>query len=389
MTARTHLQRAIGLLAAVVVISLLVGSLLGQPILLGYVATGSMEPTMAAGDGFIAVPSAVSGDVEVGDVVVYDARELHDGGLTTHRVVDETEEGYVTAGDANPFTDQDGDEPPVSDAQIVATALQVNGEVVTIPHLGTVVMTAQDVVGTVYEDVSSILGLTTTVDSDGIGAMFVAVGIAMFGFGILLDRFGPAGRQTTRSRRRENVVGFWVALGLVLLVLVTFATAAMVIPSGTTEYGIVSTDSPTDDPQVLAPGESAELTRTIDNAGYVPVVVVYETGSETAAVDPSWQTVGVRSTAEATVSLTAPHETGQYTRHVEEHRYLAVLPPSLLVSLHAIHPLAAIAAVNAVVVGGVVVLVIALFGTADFRLRSAGDHVSLSKRLERKLRKWL
>src|SRR6056297_3527746 len=143
MTASTIVSRALGYAAALFVILLLVGQLLGQPILLGYVATGSMEPTMDAGDGFVAIPSAVSGDVEEGDVVVFQARELHDGGLTTHRVVDETEGGYVTKGDANPFTDQDGGEPPVTDGQIVANALQIEGTVVTIPHLGTVVMGIQ------------------------------------------------------------------------------------------------------------------------------------------------------------------------------------------------------------------------------------------------------
>ncbi len=93
MTARAFLERGVTVVIALIVVALLVGQLLGQPILLGYVATGSMEPTMSAGDGFVAIPSVVSGEVEEGDVVVYDARELHDGGLTTHRVVEVTDEG--------------------------------------------------------------------------------------------------------------------------------------------------------------------------------------------------------------------------------------------------------------------------------------------------------
>ena len=74
MTASTIVSKALGYAAALFVILLLVGQLLGQPILLGYVATGSMEPTMDAGDGFIAIPSAVTGDVQEGDVVVFQAR---------------------------------------------------------------------------------------------------------------------------------------------------------------------------------------------------------------------------------------------------------------------------------------------------------------------------
>ncbi|ADB62371.1 peptidase S26B, signal peptidase [Haloterrigena turkmenica DSM 5511] len=389
MTGTTLLKRTLGLGVALVVVLLLVGQLLGQPILLGYVATGSMEPAMDAGDGFVAVPSLVDSSVEQGDVVVFEARELHGGGLTTHRVVGETEEGYVTKGDANPFTDQDSGEPHVTDGQIVAKAWQVNGEVVTIPLLGTAIMGVQGVVESAYESVAPVVGLTTTGDSEGLGAALVAVGVALLGFGTVFERLGPARREIHRSRSRENVIAFWTALGLVLLVFVTFATAAMVVPAGTTEYELVSTDSPTDDPQVIAPGETTELTRTVDNAGYLPIVAVHEPGSNNVAIDPPTQTVGIRSSGETTVSLTAPDETGSYTRHVGEYRYLAVLPPAAIVWLHGLHPLAAIAAVNGVIVGLAVAIVLVVFGHNDLRVRSAGDHIPVSTRLERKLRKWL
>ncbi|ELY45004.1 signal peptidase I [Natronorubrum sulfidifaciens] len=389
MTSTTLLKRALGVVVALAIVLLLVGQLLGQPILLGYVATGSMEPTMDAGDGFVAIPSAVTGSVTDGDVVVFEARELHGGGLTTHRVVGETSEGYVTKGDANPFTDQDGGEPHVTDGQIVAKAWQVNGEVVTIPHLGTAIMGVQNTAAAAAGTIGSVLGLTTSPDSEGIGSLLVAVGVALLGFGVLLERIGPARREKKRSRSRENVLAFWTTLGLVLLVFVTFATAAMVVPSGTTEYEVVSTETPEDNPQILAPGETGELTRTIDNAGYLPIVVVHEARSNNVETDPPWQTVGLRSSGETTVSLTAPETTGEYTRHVSEHRYLAVLPPSLLVWLHGLHPLVAIAAVNGVIVGVAVTIVLVVFGRGDLRLRSAGRHVPLSTRLKRKLRKWL
>ncbi|MXV64626.1 signal peptidase I [Natronorubrum sp. JWXQ-INN-674] len=387
MTGNSLLKQTLGAVIALALILLLVGQLLGQPILLGYVATGSMEPTMNAGDGFVAIPSVLTGSVDEGDVVVFQARELHGGGLTTHRVVGETDEGYVTKGDANPFTDQDGAEPHVTDGQIVAEAWQVNGEVVTIPHLGSAIMGVQSTAESASGTIAPVLGLTTSADSEGLGALLVAAGVALLGFGTLLDRLGPGRRETTRTRSRQNVIAFWTALGLVLLMFVTFATAAMVVPSGTTEYGLVSTETPEDDPQILAPGETGELTRTIENAGYLPIVVVHEAESRNVATDPSTQTIGIRSSGETTVQLTAPETTGEYTRHVGEYRYLTVLPPSVLVWLHGLHPLAAIAAVNGVIVGVAVAVVLVLFGHNDLRMRSGGSHVSLSTRLERKFRK--
>ncbi|SER26519.1 signal peptidase I [Natrinema salaciae] len=388
MTATALVKRSVALVVALVVILLLVGQLLGQPILLGYVATGSMEPTMDAGDGFVAIPSAVTGPVEEGDVVVFQARDLHGGGLTTHRVVDETDEGYVTKGDANPFTDQDGGEPHVTDGQIVAEALQIHGEVVTVPHLGTAIMGVQQFTARAYGTIASAFGLTSTASSNGLGSMLVAVGVAMLGFGTLVERLGPARRDVTRSRSRDNVIAFWTALALVLLVFVTFATAAMVVPSGTSEYELVSTETPDDNPQIVAPGATTELTRTVDNAGYLPIVVVHEPESGGIETDPDRQTVGIRDRGETTVTLSAPEETGSYTRHLGEYRYLAVLPPSVLVWLHGVHPLAAIAAVNGVIVGVAVAIVLAIFGSGDIRFRSAGAHVPFSTRLERKLRNW-
>ncbi|ADD07285.1 peptidase S26 domain protein (plasmid) [Natrialba magadii ATCC 43099] len=383
---RALLSRALGLVLTLVIVALLLGQLLGQPILLGYVATGSMEPTMDAGDGFIAVPSAISGSPAEGDVVVFDAIDLHGGELTTHRIVGETDEGYITAGDANPFTDQDADEPPVSDEQIVAHALQVNGEVVTIPYLGSAIMGVQSVIESVFGTVTATLGVTAVFNADNAGALLVGVGIALLGFGVLLETVGPRKRDTRRSRSRPNILGIWATIGLVLLVFVTFATASMVLPSGTIAFGVGSATTPSENPQVAEPGELVEIEHETENSGYLPIVVTREPGHETVNANPEWQTISPRSSDAATVTAVAPAETGEYTRHVEEHRYLLVLPPTLLVWLHSLHPLVAIAAVNGVIVGITVALMIALFGTTDLRLRNPGGSLPLLTRLRRKFR---
>jgi signal peptidase I len=372
------------IILAVALLSLVFGQLLGQPVLLGYVTTGSMEPTIDAGDGFIAVPSVVTGEPKPGDVVTFEASELHDGGLTTHRIVGETEEGYITQGDANPFTDQDGGEPPVTDGQIVVTALQVGDTVVTIPHLGTAVMEIQSGLDSAYSGVASTLGFTATTDDRGGGAVLVGLGVVLVGLSIL---FGT-GREVHRSTVRENVLAVRVAIAIVLVVLVSLATLAMVVPAGVYEYEVVSTTEPTDDPQVLAPGETGELTRTVDNAGLMPTVVIVDAQSPGIVSDPDRLTVGVRGEAETTVSVTAPEETGEHVRHVGEYRYLLVLPPPIIEALHEIHPLVAIAAVDAVIVFVVIAAMLAMLGSGEIRFRRPGDHVSTMRRIERKLRKW-
>jgi signal peptidase I len=58
---------------APLVLAIVAGHLLGVPVALSYVETGSMEPTIGTGDGFVAILAAVSGPIEEGDVVVFDA----------------------------------------------------------------------------------------------------------------------------------------------------------------------------------------------------------------------------------------------------------------------------------------------------------------------------
>ena len=79
----------------VLAVALVVGQLLGQPVLVSYVRTGSMEPTIDAGDGFVPLPTAVVGPPETGDVVTFRAKQLQGGGLVTHRIgCEEAAEAY-------------------------------------------------------------------------------------------------------------------------------------------------------------------------------------------------------------------------------------------------------------------------------------------------------
>ncbi|NHN48616.1 signal peptidase I [Halostella sp. JP-L12] len=372
MTLRSAATAAFEAVAVVVIVSLLVGQALGQPMLLGYVATDSMEPTIEAGDGFVAVPSALAGDVEEGDVIVFEARTLHGGGLTTHRVVDETPEGYVTRGDANPFTDQDSDEPPVGDAQVRAKALQVGGSVVTIPHLGTAIMAVEGAVATVAGPVAGA----------GVGGVLVAVGLLLFA---IAGVTGKQERATSRTRRRPGVIDRRVLFGLLLLVVVVPTTAAMLVPSGATEYGVVVGDRTEEDPLAVEPGERATVTYEVHNDGAVPTLVLLEPASDGVSIETRRHGVPAGGTAATTVTLDGGDAEGEYRRAVSERRYLAVLPASTLTALHRVHPLLAVAAVDAVVGALAGVLAAAAVGVGDQRLRSTAGARSAVARLRRRL----
>ena len=139
MNFRFYISSLITLFIAVLVVSILAGSILGVPLGIAFVETGSMSSTMEPSDGFVALPPALLGGVNEGDIVTFNAQQIENGRLTTHRVVGKTPEGYITRGDANPFNDQQAGEPPIPRDRIVAEALQINGQVVVIPNLGEIV----------------------------------------------------------------------------------------------------------------------------------------------------------------------------------------------------------------------------------------------------------
>ncbi|WP_251343385.1 signal peptidase I [Haloplanus halophilus] len=367
MSPRRILSLAVELLVVVLIVSLLAGQVLGQPVLLSYVETGSMSPTMEPGDGFVAVPSSLTGPPERGDVIVFRAEQIQGGGLTTHRVVRETDRGYITRGDGNPFTDQDGDEPPVKDAQIVAEALQVGGTVLVIPNLGTAVVGIQDVVGGVQRWLAIAFGMQSLLGSQGL--IYLAFGVTAIAYVLdLLIGSDRTGRE--RSRSRDDGLSSRLLLAGMALLVVSTATAAMVVPAGPQQFAIISAEFESDRPTTIPQGESSSLDYTVPNTGLVPVYVYLEPGSDGVEIDPRRVYVAGRASAEATMTIHAPPETGYYRRYMVEHRYLALLPGNVVDALYRLHPWTPIVAIDLLLGGSVYLLGRVLVGSGRIRSRS-------------------
>ncbi|MEZ3145343.1 S26 family signal peptidase [Halobaculum sp. MBLA0143] len=333
-------------------VALVVGQLLGQPVLVSYVRTGSMEPTIDAGDGFVPLPTAVTGPPEEGDVVTFRARQLQGGGLVTHRIVDRTDRGYVTRGDANPFTDQDGEEPPVKRTQIVAVAAEAGSGVVVIPELGTVVQAIGGALGTIQRYAAAYTGLRSLMGLTGVG---YGLGL-LSAIGYVVDVVTRSRRETderdrTPDRDRGGTDGQRY-LRVFTAIIVVAATGTMLLPSGPTEYGVVSAEFDSDQPSVIPAGETREQAVRLGNTGLVPVVAVLEPVGDGIGVRD--RTVSIPSRGEATteITITAPEETGYYRRVLTTHRYLALLPTPMIVGLAGVHPWLPVVVIDAVLGGG-------------------------------------
>lgn len=367
-----------------VVISLVVGQLLGQPVLLGYVTSGSMSPTLNTGDAFVAVPEPLSGEIEPGDIIVFNAIELHEGGLTTHRVVEETEKGYITKGDNNPFRDQSSDEPVVTEDRIVATALQLNGGVVRIPGLGTAIATVRDTVAGGQTALTSALGVGAPFGTQGLSGLFISVGLVLFLFIFIDDlREGQTrGRDRERSRTDgEAIDGRWVALGLAFLVLVP-ANAAMLAPSGTHQVVVDGDDLSGD----IEPADQVENGFTARNSGLVTMLIFLETTHPDAEMSRSKVVVPHGESVTATLLVSAPPPSKQTVVTVTERRYFLLLPQGVIEQLHLIHPLVAIGVFNVLILLSVSAMVGAVFGFGSKRIRDTARDIPLKRRLKRLFR---
>ncbi|WP_229775265.1 signal peptidase I [Haloarcula sebkhae] len=362
------------------VLALIVGALVGQPVLLSFVVSGSMSPTIQEGDGFVAIPEQVAGDIEQGDVIVFQSQEIRGGELTTHRVVGETDRGYITRGDANPFTDQDGAEPPVTESQIVAVAWQPGGQVVTIPNFGTAILAGRVVVTNILTAVTTVLGVEQAAESWQAGSVMLVSGVILFAISIGSGIVNRSSRERARSRGQDTFDPRYAALFLTAIIIVP-ANIAMVAPSSTHQIpaGEIAAGNN------IAPGEPVEATLVANNEDALVTMLVVFNGSGRTTIENRWLDVPGGETDSTALYVPAPPRGEQKVVTVSEYRYIVLLPPSVIIAMHDIHPLVALGVINAALTVAVLAFIIGLLGTSKRRVRDTDRDIPLYLRLKRKL----
>lgn len=361
---------------AVALIAVLAGSLLGQPVLLGFVETGSMEPTLSPGDGFVAVPTPLAGGIDEGDVVTFYGPD----GLTTHRVVDVVDGGFVTRGDANAFSDQADGDPVVTREQVVAVALAVDGTVVSVPGIGALAEGARGV----------IAALAGAVGLSGDPAQLAAVLLAVTVTALVLDELLAEGRErstTERSVGRDVGYGALTVVVIVVGVVVVAATASMVLSTGATTLPFDAVEPADADRGGIPLGESQQVAVSLSNPGVLPSVAVLEAADDRGQVSGDAVVVGPRSSTTVNATLFAPSTPGRYEAAVVQYRYVGVLPPSVVGRLHAVDPWVARGTIAGVLGAVAFAVVRLLVGRTRGRVRlTPSREVPLSTAVRRRFR---
>lgn len=375
--------RSLFLTAAVIfIVAIVAGSILGQPILLSYVTSDSMEPALEPGDGFVAIPTALAGPPSQGDVVVYRSEGLRPGEFVTHRIVDRQSSGYVTKGDGNPFPDQSNGEPPVPKSRIEAVALSYDSNVVVIPGLGSGLMAINENVQALQRGIAHLTGSRLFLGTGGTGYVLLAVGLLLLGAGLYFDQERLKRPNLPKDRSRPTLSIVMVILFLSLLI-VGPATVVMTVSSGEEEFSFVSSDGVSSSAHVVRTGTTTRGTYNMTNTGTVPIVVFFESQHERLQIDVQRVTLAPGESVNATVAITAPDEPGYYKRSFVKRWYFAFLPSDWIEALHESHPILALAGVNTVIVTAIASLVITMFGRRPIPIRHSSRQESVRRRLQR------
>jgi signal peptidase len=123
------------LIVAIILLSVGSQQLSGRTWGWSMVSGTSMAPTLERGDYVLVVPyfAGRSSPPQVGNIIAFDDQY---GNKIIHRIVDTTETGYITKGDANP----DADLSPITPGKINGVALTLGGRVLRVPVLGSLAL---------------------------------------------------------------------------------------------------------------------------------------------------------------------------------------------------------------------------------------------------------
>lgn len=349
-------RRAIGTAVAGVVllvaVSTAISGAFGAPMGISYVETDSMSPTLQPGDGFVLLPDELVGEPEAGDVVVFEAERIGGGGPTTHRIVRETDRGYVTKGDNNNAPDQAGLEPPVQRPQIIGHALQLRGRVVVIPYIGVVAQAVNDG----FEALERVLDVVSWRLGGSLPSFrlsyLVTILFALLFLGesvrgrYLGDRYATRDHNRSRRRQKREQDSFHSVLLALTAIVVLFVTASMVIPGGPQQYDVVASGAGT--PAVVPPGEEVGFNHTLGNSNVLPMTVFLDNG-ENVTLGRQRVELARGDAVNISATMSVPNSVGYHRFFITEHWYLPVLPTRLLAVLYDVHPWAPIVAIDGLI----------------------------------------
>ncbi|KPU63319.1 peptidase S24 [Thermococcus sp. EP1] len=302
---------------SVIVLGSILGAFLDRPVFISYVYSDSMTPTLNRGDLFFINPLSRSADI--GDIIIFNLR----GSWTVHRVVGIVEGGYITKGDNNVATDQQGKKTnPISPKEIAGKVIMIGGSPLKLPQVGTYLQ-------------RGVSGRTKII----LAALLVIVGALAF-----------TGESTKHRKKRAKFIKIkfktlYILASVLLLVMLSISmfVSWQVLPI---EYAVTSAGGQREG--WYLPGSTFEEEITIKNGNFYSMVYYLEPESP-RIVEISETHFELNPQEEKTIKvlINTPQETSLFVDKIKVNAYMPVLPRSVIDWLYGIRPFAPLFAILA------------------------------------------
>jgi len=277
------------------------------PSILSYVTSKSMEPTLHVNDYYFIVPKSIT-DFKLGDIVVFRSENQ---GYFVHRIIEDTQSGFITKGDNSPVTDQQSGEPVVTENKIIGKVLTYRGTPLVLPGLWKVTRH--------FSVLYSLIRKNLT----WVGTFFLGVaGISWY-----VERNKPSKK---RGRRKPLRIKNITLPALILMLVISSLFMLLAQEKISFDYW---TSYLREGARYQRPNTEFEMMVEIYNLGPVPHFIFVDAPTSLSDTKQFTQMMGPNSMVEIPLIYHAQSHLGHNHEQIEVFRFLPLLPAPILESL--------------------------------------------------------
>lgn len=299
-------------------VAILLGGLLGRPVLVAAVPTTSMTPVLRPGD-LIPILPEWGAEPEVGQIIVF--KTPSDPTWIVHRIIGgDSETGFITKGDANPVQDPH----PVFPKDIAGFVPQVGSTALHVPGLGSLSLGRTPLSNPIFAAVALVVGVFLLV-SDLSSELFRL-------------RLRRLTRWRPKRKHREPNDSLYIYFALAALVFVaTSLTTHSLSTEQSVRFTVVrSKNSLVTDPRLSILGSPYSDSVTLENPSFIPVIVGLSSTDPDIVWEPNW--LFLRPKSRQTIQLTRKSQVlGEHVAKLRQAVYLPLLPTAAIRYLAAIN----------------------------------------------------
>lgn len=310
----------------------LIGFILDRPVLVSYVTSNSMKPTLNKGDLFLINPFSKGGQ---GEIIVFKMN----GRWTVHRVYAVTAEGYITKGDNNIATDQQSSGDVVKREDVIGTVVTIFGKPVKVPYVGEYIEEISKSVKNLYIAIIAIV----------IGAILMT-----------------SGKEKRRKNNKKKIIKikYKTLYAIASTIMLAVFLITIIATWGNVGFSYTSTLAGGQREGWYLPNTEFDKTVTIKNKALYPMYYILNPKMGEISIDNTEFVLMRNEKEDVNVRVKVPSDTKIYYAQIEVYSYPLLLPSDTIKSAWKISPYLPLALLS-LEIGSVLAVVYFATGAGD------------------------